>query len=105
LSKHYFNCGRVLRIMGRSADAVAVAVKRRELWQSDGEQLFQVALELNTVAEQMDKTSARDEVLDEAVVTLEQAESTGFELNSHQIPSLLRKHYEVANEIARGTQP
>ncbi len=112
LSKHYFNCGRTLRNLNRPAAAAELALERRELWVANGEQLFQVALELAAVADEMnekavlaDESLTRDQVLDAAVATLQQAESTGYAVNAQQIPKLLRTRYEITNKIAAEMQP
>lgn len=112
LSKHYFNCSRTLRNMDRHADAAAMAVERRDLWTTDGNQLFQVALELSTIAEEMpgkpaDATDAftRETVLDETIATLRQAESAGYAIPIHDLPAILRARYELTSKYAAEVQP
>ncbi len=107
LSKHYFNCARTLRNMSRPGAAAELALERRELWGENGEQLVQVALELATIAESIGEKSdpTREQVLDDAVATLQQAESTGYAVNGQQIPKFLRTSYEVTTKIAAEVQP
>ena len=112
LSKHYFNCGRTLRIMDRHADAAAMAVERRELWLNDGTQLFQIALELSTIAQEMPAESpdaadslSREQVVDEAIATLQQAQATGYAVQSHELPAILRARYELTHKYAAEVQP
>jgi len=107
LSKHYFNCARTLRTMNHPAAAAELALERRELWGENGEQLVQVALELAAIAESIGEKSdpAREQVLDDAVATLQQAELTGYAVNAQQIPKLLRTRYEVTTKIAAEVQP
>ncbi len=110
LSKHYFNCARTLRTLNEPAAAVKMALERRKLWEDNGEQLFQVAMELGVVgdaipADSQDKKFSRERVLDEAIVTLQQAEATGYAVNIQQIPKNLRTRYQIANKIAAEVQP
>jgi tetratricopeptide (TPR) repeat protein len=46
LSKHYFNCARLLRSTGRRAEALELCLERRGLWAGDAERLLGVAREL-----------------------------------------------------------
>ncbi len=109
LSKHYFNCGRVLRTLNRPADALALALERRALWEDQGKQLYQVALELAAIAESIDDqasgTPTQDDVVEQAVATLRQAELAGFEFPTHDLPAIIRTRYEIASKIALGVQP
>jgi tetratricopeptide (TPR) repeat protein len=110
LSKHYFNCARTLRTLNEPAAAAKMALERRKLWEDNGEQLFQVAVELGVVgdaipADSQDKKFSRERVLDEAIVTLQQAEATGYAVNMQQIPKNLRTRYQIANKIAAEVQP
>ncbi len=87
-----------------------MALERRKLWEDNGEQLFQVAVELGVVgdaipADYQDKKLSRERVLDEAIVTLQQAEAMGYAVNVQQIPKNLRTRYQIANKIAAEVQP
>ncbi len=110
LSKHYFNCARTLRALNEPVAAAKLALERRELWEDNGEQLVQVAMELAVAADAIpsdtnDKNLSREQVLDEAIVTLQQAEATGYAVNVQQIPRNLRTRYQIVNKIAAEVQP
>jgi serine/threonine protein kinase/tetratricopeptide (TPR) repeat protein len=112
LSKHYVNCGRTLRLMDRHADAAALAIERRKLWSNDGVQLYQIALELSAIAAEMlenqeDPTEAlgRDQVIDEAVLTLQQAKVGGYAIEAHDLPPVLRIPYELSSKYAGEVEP
>ena len=60
LSKHYFNYGRALRAADRPQDAAHVALRRQELWPTDGEHLGKVAVELAEAARQIRGNAAAD---------------------------------------------
>jgi eukaryotic-like serine/threonine-protein kinase len=112
LSKHYFNCGRTLRNMDRHADAAMMALERRELWSGDGRQLYQIALELSTIAQEMPERGhdaaesvSREKVIDEAIVTLQRAKAAGYAVQSHDLPPILRSRYELTNKYAVEVQP
>ena len=66
LSKHYFNYARLLLETKRAPQAVAIALKRRELWQGNGERLASVAEEFREIASQITQTSSSDS---EAVIS------------------------------------
>jgi tetratricopeptide (TPR) repeat protein len=107
LSKHYVNCGRTLRLMDRQADAAALAVERRKLWPTDGEQLYQIALELSAIAAEMPENEqdaadslSRAKAVDEAVITLQQAKAAGYAIKIPELPALLRVPYELAHKYA-----
>jgi hypothetical protein len=53
LSKHYYNYGRVLRELGRPAEAIRVALARKELWPNDPQRLFTVAEELALASQRL----------------------------------------------------
>lgn len=111
LSKHYFNCGRTLRLLQRPADAAALAIERRKLWPAEGEQLYQVALELAEVAQLMPTGNqandgfTREEIIDEAIQTLHQAQAAGHNVQSHELPKILRSRYDLTNKYAAEVQP
>lgn len=87
LSKHYYNCGRLLRETGRPDQAVAFAVQRRGLWEQDGDRLASVAEEFMATATQMrlaDSGTVRSSVtasecIEYATETMRQAIMAGFE--------------------------
>jgi serine/threonine protein kinase/tetratricopeptide (TPR) repeat protein len=74
LSKHYFNCGRVLRRLGRPEQAVEMALARRDLWLADADRLLSVARELMVAARDLAAAPHNDE--DAAKRTLEAAQHT-----------------------------
>ncbi len=82
LSKHYVNYGRALRKAARPLEAAQTARERRELWPTHGEHLIRVAQEMVQAAEQLgdgssvlqkDNALRRNEILEDAIATLEQA--------------------------------
>jgi hypothetical protein len=98
--------------MDRHADAAMVAVERRQLWADDGKQLYQIALELSAIAQEMpenDKDAAqspsREQVIGEAVIALQQAQSAGYAIQIHELPAILRVPYELNNKYAAEVQP
>lgn len=86
LSKHYFNYARLLRETDRAHEAAAVALKRRELWNGNGERLASVAEELREIASQISQTSSsgseavisRSDCVDYARKTLRMAIECGY---------------------------
>jgi serine/threonine protein kinase/tetratricopeptide (TPR) repeat protein len=109
LSKHYVNCSRVLQLLDRPADAVAITLARRDLWQGQGEMLFQVGLELATIVSENSEKSAAEldgqAVLDEAVTTLEQARAAGREIRATELPPVLKTHYDVVSKFTGESVP
>ncbi|WP_259631723.1 serine/threonine-protein kinase [Stieleria sedimenti] len=61
LSKHFFNCGRLLRGGRNFRDAIEFALRRRQLWLDDGERLAGVAEEFLTTALLIDRKGATPE--------------------------------------------
>ncbi len=83
LSRHYFNYGRNLRSQGRPADAVVVALDRKELWLGHPERLYSVAQELAATYDQMkgqahSDPQAEGKCLDAVVATLREAVHAGL---------------------------
>ena len=75
LSNHYLNLGDLLRQQERRQEAVEIALARKELWPSDPERLFAVAVELaNTAA----GTGDEDDWTGNVLATLQQAAQAGF---------------------------
>jgi serine/threonine protein kinase/tetratricopeptide (TPR) repeat protein len=109
LSKHYANCSRVLQLLDRPADAVAITLARRDLWQGQAEMLFQVGLELATIAAENDEKSPggfdQQAVLDEAVATMEQARAVGRKIHAGELPPVLKTHYDVVSKITGESAP
>lgn len=109
LSKHYANCSRVLQLLDRPADAVAITLARRELWQGQGEMLFQVGIELATIAgenaEKLPGGIDRQALLDEAVATMEQARAAGREIRAGELPAVLKTHYDVVSKFTGESSP
>jgi serine/threonine protein kinase/tetratricopeptide (TPR) repeat protein len=109
LSKHYVNCSRVLQLLDRPADAVAITLARRDLWQGQGEMLFQVGLELATIVSENGEKSAaelgKQAVLDEAVATMEQSQAAGREIREGELPPVLKTHYDVVSKFTRESAP
>jgi serine/threonine protein kinase/tetratricopeptide (TPR) repeat protein len=112
LNKHYVNCERTLRLMDRYADAAALAVERRKLWSHDGGQLYQIALDLSTIAAEMPANEQdaaeslnREKVVAEAVITLQHAQAAGYAIEIHELPALLRVPYELTPKYAGEVQP
>jgi tetratricopeptide (TPR) repeat protein len=112
LSKHYVNCGRTLRLMDRNADAATMVIERRNLWSNDGAQLYQIALELSAIAQEMPEnrkdvaqSPSREQVIEEAVATLQQAQAAGYAIQTHELPAILRVPYELNNKYAAEVQP
>lgn len=82
LSKMVYNRGRSLAALERWSDATDAALARREIWQTDGQRLFGVAVELagigSALADKADDQPLRDRVDRETVATLEQAYDQGY---------------------------
>ncbi len=84
LSKHYYNCGRALRRLGRPEEAARVALARKELWPDNPQRLFTVAEEL-AIAGGLLAGSTQTEIAAEqcatlAIQTLQKAVGLGLEL-------------------------
>ena len=89
LSKMVYNQGRSLAALERWDDAVDAALARREIWQSDGERLFGVAVELAGIgravaAQKEGNAESRERIDRETVATLRQALKQGLS-RDHEI--------------------
>jgi tetratricopeptide (TPR) repeat protein len=84
LSRTYVNYGRVLRQLGRSADALKIAIKRRDLCAEHPDQLVEVAEEIARAYQSIgDKTDAKRRVFsDEAMKTVGMAARVGWKPNA-----------------------
>lgn len=87
LSKHYFNQAEVLRALGRPADAVRVALQRRDLWPHDATRLVNCARELAATCKELNAGDLRQKYLAETTATLQMAKHAGLDklpnLNVH----------------------
>ncbi|QDV44908.1 Serine/threonine-protein kinase PknB [Stieleria neptunia] len=85
LSKHFYNCGRLLRDHQNFDEALAFALRRRQLWLDDGERLAGVAEELLTTALQIVRSGVtaegrvtKSDCIEYANETLQMAIQTGY---------------------------
>ena len=85
LSKHFFNCGRLLRESRDFREAIEFALRRRQLWLDDGERLAGVAEEFLTNALLIVRTGAtpegqvtKSDCVEYAKETLRMAIQTGY---------------------------
>ena len=72
LSRHYFNRGRVLRVLDRHDEAAQQALLRKALWPGQPERLYHIACELSLAAEGQADV-ARQQSLQQASDTLLEA--------------------------------
>jgi tetratricopeptide (TPR) repeat protein len=115
LSKMYFNQAQSQVALGRWEEAASTALRRRDLWQQDGERLVGVAAELAEIARGWqasgeDTPSAREALENEAVTTLELARKNGMpgrlDLERDERFASLRDHKlfaELLAEVSRST--
>ncbi|OYP39079.1 serine/threonine-protein kinase [Rhodopirellula sp. MGV] len=90
LSKHYFNCARLLRDDGQTDESIKFTLRRRELWENDGSRLAGVADEFLATASviKLGEASGRSvdvsstDCIDYAKQTLRSAIDHGFQAPS-----------------------
>lgn len=81
LSRHLFRRASVLRQLGLADDAVELTLRRKQLWPTEPDKLYNVSRELALTARQMTPRSGPDvqSVHDQAIATLEDAFAAGWE--------------------------
>jgi serine/threonine protein kinase len=105
LSNHHYCAGRVLRDLGRLADAVAAFQECRALWVTEPRRLYQMAQDIAQCAARVGQGNAnlteadqaeRRRYADQAVETLQQAVTHGFKdiqhLQTNKALDVLRSH-------------
>jgi len=114
LSKMVYNHGRSLAALRRWDAAADAALARREIWQTDGQRLFGVAVELAGIGRALaepnsDDTQLRQRVDRETVATLRQAFDKGYhdpretQLASDERFAHLRDNEQFAKLLANQT--
>ncbi|WP_147869303.1 serine/threonine-protein kinase [Stieleria maiorica] len=106
LSKHFYNCARLLRESDHFDQAVQFALQRRDLWPDDGDRLASVAEELLTTAQQIRQSVAANrpsqaiasDCIDHAKETLKTATEVGYQhaadlLNRPEFAELMQKQH------------